>query len=203
MTFMRGKYKLDEIGDGKNELKFKQGKKTILTVYIHNDRFTFLIIFGKTEREIFESNRDELSAYIQEHYDNAQIYHDGKWVFIDVMTMEQLKDIKKLILIKKKPNRKPFPKAGAVYSQCGQRCDLCVHYTGMSDEQRSVAESCLAKMWGNTDWSMRCGGCYSSECHSKDDHCPVIGCAPEKGVAECRVAANTPVSRQLPQTFAP
>lgn len=41
MTFMRGKYKLDEIGDGKNELKFKQGAKSILTVYIHEDRFTF------------------------------------------------------------------------------------------------------------------------------------------------------------------
>lgn len=27
MVFMRGKYRLDEIGDGKNELKFKQGKK--------------------------------------------------------------------------------------------------------------------------------------------------------------------------------
>ena len=30
MVFMRGKYRLDEIGDGKDELKFKQGQKTIL-----------------------------------------------------------------------------------------------------------------------------------------------------------------------------
>lgn len=28
MKFMRGKYRLDEVGDGKDELKFKQGKKT-------------------------------------------------------------------------------------------------------------------------------------------------------------------------------
>lgn len=27
MVFMRGKYCLDEIGDGKDELKFKQGQK--------------------------------------------------------------------------------------------------------------------------------------------------------------------------------
>ena len=47
MVFMRGKYRLDEIGDGKDELKFKQGQKTILTIYIHEDRFTFLLIFGK------------------------------------------------------------------------------------------------------------------------------------------------------------
>ncbi|MEY8395471.1 hypothetical protein AALB64_11730 [Lachnospiraceae bacterium 45-P1] len=47
MVFMRGKYRLDEIGDGKDELKFKQGQKTILTIYIHEDRFTFLIFFWK------------------------------------------------------------------------------------------------------------------------------------------------------------
>ena len=48
MVFMRGKYCLDEIGDGKNELKFKQGQKTILTVYIHDDKFTFLVIFSNS-----------------------------------------------------------------------------------------------------------------------------------------------------------
>lgn len=64
MVFMRGKYRLDEIGDGKNELKFKQGQKTILTVYIHADKYTFLIIFGKKERECFELRRNEFSQYI-------------------------------------------------------------------------------------------------------------------------------------------
>ena len=47
MVFMRGKYRLDEIGDGKDELKFKQGAKTILTIYLHEDKYTFLVIFGK------------------------------------------------------------------------------------------------------------------------------------------------------------
>ena len=47
MVFMRGKYRLDEIGDGRDELKFKQGQKTVLTVYTHEDKFTFLIILGK------------------------------------------------------------------------------------------------------------------------------------------------------------
>lgn len=45
MVFMRGKYRLDEIGDGRDELKFKQGQKTILTVYTHEDKFTFFNYF--------------------------------------------------------------------------------------------------------------------------------------------------------------
>lgn len=115
MVFMRGKYRLDEIGDGNNELKFKQGKRTILTVYTHEDRFTFLIIFGRKERECFDGRRDEFSKYICDCYDNSKTYHDGKWMFIDITEPRQLEDIKKLIQIKKKPNRKPFPKENAIF----------------------------------------------------------------------------------------
>ncbi len=187
MKFMRGKYRLDEIGNAKGELKFKQGQKTILTIYSHEDKFTFLIIFGKKERECFELKRSDFSDYIGSYYDNSKTYHDGKWMFIDVTTMEQLEELEKLIQIKKKPNRKPFPKENAVYSQCGQRCDLCVHYTGITEEQRAMMETYLAKMWDTTDWSMRCKGCYG-----KDDPCNPKKCAPQKGVSECKECSEFP-----------
>lgn len=192
MVFMRGKYRLDEIGDRKDELKFKQGGKTVLTVYTREDKFTFLIIFGKKEREVFEARRDEFSKSILNHYDNAKTYHDGKWIFIDVTEPAQLEEVKQLIQIKKNPNRKPFPKETAVYSKCGQRCDLCVHYTGITEEQRAVMEPLLNKMWENNDWSMRCNGCYSDDCYCKDDPCHAKGCAPEKGIAECRECSEFP-----------
>ena len=192
MVFMRGKYRLDEIGNGKDELKFKQGQKTILTVYIHEDRFTFLVIFGKKEREIFDARREEFSQYILDYYDNSKTYHDGKWMFIDVRNTEQLEEVKQLVLIKKKPNRKPFSKENAVYSQCGQRCDLCVHYTETTDEQRAVMEPQLAKMWDITDWSMRCEGCYSKECYTKDGLCNAKSCAPQRGLAECKECSEFP-----------
>lgn len=193
MVFMRGKYRLDEIGDGKDELKFRQGQKTVLTVYIHEDRFTFLIIFGKKEREVFEAHQDDFSDFIRGYYDNSKTYHDGKWMYIDVTTMEQLEEVKRLILIKKKPNRKPFPKENALYSQCGQRCDLCVHYVGTTEEQRAVMIPNLNKMWGDeSDWSMRCGGCYSEDCYCKDDLCEAKKCAAEKGSAECKECGSFP-----------
>lgn len=108
MVYMRGKYCLDEIGDSKDELKFKQGKKTILTVYIHDDRYTFLIIFGRKERECFEKQKNVFSKYICDIYENSKTYHDGKWMFIDIFTLEQFEEVKELIQIKKKPNRKRF-----------------------------------------------------------------------------------------------
>ena len=33
MRFMRGKYVLDEVGNEKDELKFRKGGKTVLTIY--------------------------------------------------------------------------------------------------------------------------------------------------------------------------
>lgn len=194
MVFMRGKYRLDEIGDGKNELKFRHGQKTILTVYIHEDRFTFLVIFGKKEREVFEAQQDGFSDFVRVYYDGSKTYHDGKWMYIDVTTLEQLEEVKRLIMIKKKPNRKPFPKENALYSQCGQRCDLCVHYVGTTEEQRAVMIPNLNKMWDNDDWSMRCGGCYSEDCYCSNDPepCNAKSCAPKKGLSECKKCGEFP-----------
>lgn len=192
MKFMRGKYRLDEIGDGKDELKFKQGAKTILTIYIHDDRFTFLIIFGKKEREYFEMHASEFSQYIRNYYDNSKTYHDGKWMFIDVSTLEQLEEVKQMIMIKKKPNRKAFSKENAVYSKCGQRCDLCVHYINTDEAMRAMMEPHLIKMWEITDWSMRCEGCYSDNCYCKDDPCNAKDCAPKRGLAECKECKEFP-----------
>ena len=195
MVFMRANYCLDEIGDGKDELKFKQGKKTILTVYLKEDRFVFLLIFGKQEREIFEERRGEFSPFVCDCYDCAKTYHDGKWMFFDVTTLEQLEEIKQLLLIKKKPNRKQFSKDGAVYSKCGQRCDLCAHYVNTEEELRTVMVENLTKMWDSTEWSMRCEGCYSENCYCKDEPCHAKSCAPEKGLAECRDCAEFPCVR--------
>ena len=50
MVFMRGKYCLDEIGNEIDELKFKQGQKTILTIYTHKDRsvsYTHLDVYKR------------------------------------------------------------------------------------------------------------------------------------------------------------
>ena len=192
MKFMRGKYRLDEIGDGKDELKFRQVQKTILTIYVHEDRFTFLIIFGKKEREYFETVKSEYPQWFIDCYENTKTYHDGKWMYIDVTTMEQWEDVKKLILIKKRPNRKPFPKEHAIYSQCGQRCDLCVHYEHQDEALRARMIPPLIRMWGITDWSMRCGGCDSDRCYCKEEPCYAKKCAAKRGLTACKACADFP-----------
>lgn len=189
VKFLRGKYKLDEVGNGVDQIKFKQGQKTIVTIAVHADKLNFLVIFGKAEREKFDAVRDDFSPYILNYYDNSKIYHDGKWMFIDVDSLEILEEVKKLILIKKKPNRKPFPKENAIYSKCGHRCDLCIHYSDMNEEFRTMITQHLINVYGD-GWGDRCPGCGVQEVGKPHpcmggEWCEELKCAEEKGLTAC------------------
>lgn len=186
MRFMRGKYVLDEVGDGKDELKFRRSGITVLTIYIRENHYDFLVIFGKVEREKFEAERNGFPQKIQEIYDNSKTYHDGKWMFIPVADMETLEAVKGLILIKKKPNRKPFSKDQAVYSKCGHRCDLCVHYCGgtISDEFRVELRERLERVYGGNFDDDGCSGC-AHKTEVEGNLCEQLKCAAEKGLDKC------------------
>ncbi len=197
MRFMRGKYVLDEVLGKYYDidcLRFRQGKKTIVSIHLHKDYYDFQIIFGKAEREKFEAIKDEFPRNIVDLYHESNILNDGMWLLIRVDNMETLEAVKKMILIKKKPNRKPFPKKNALYGNCGHRCDLCIHYSAstFSNEFRKELEERLTRVYDGSDWSMRCSGCGTSECHTQ--LCDQMKCAKEKNYDTCVSCNQYPCS---------
>ena len=88
------------------EYKFRKSGKTLCAFYFKENMLGFMIVFGKEERTKVEEIRNELSSDILETYDNAQTFHDGKWVMFNITDYSMIKDFKKLLFIKKKPNRK-------------------------------------------------------------------------------------------------
>ena len=88
------------------EYKFKQGGKTLCAFYFKDNTLGLMIIFGKDERIKFEGIRSELSPEVLETYDNAETFHDGKWVMFDITNNSITEDLKKLLFIKRKPNKK-------------------------------------------------------------------------------------------------
>ena len=88
------------------EYKFRKGGKTLCAFYFKDNTLGFMIIFGKDERTKVEEIRNELSSDVLETYDNAQTYHDGKWVMFNITDYSILEDLKKLLFIKRKPNKK-------------------------------------------------------------------------------------------------
>lgn len=88
------------------EYKFRRGGKTLCGFYFKDDCLGLMIIFGKDERNKVELIRNDLSNKLLDIYDNAETFHDGKWVMFELNDLSLLDDIKKLLLIKRKPNKK-------------------------------------------------------------------------------------------------
>lgn len=189
MRFMRGKYVLDEVAGKYYDidcLKFRQGKRTILSINIHEDHYDFQIIYGKAEREKFEARLGEFPETIQDLYKKSDALHDGLWMLIRVDNLEMLEAVKQMIMIKKNPNRKPFPKEQAVYSRCGMRCDLCVHYTGgtISEDFRKELKERVGNMYGKEGYGddmMLCPGGFKKDCGD----CGKRKCSKDKGLEGC------------------
>lgn len=90
----------------RDELKFRHGGKTLVTLYVRESFFKVVIVLGKDERAKYEERQPEFSDSIRKIYDDTHTYHDGKWLGIDVYDLSLIDDIIRLLSIKRKPNRK-------------------------------------------------------------------------------------------------
>jgi hypothetical protein len=88
------------------EYKYRRGGKTLCALYARENCIGFMIIFGKDERQKLEENRQSYSEPVQQIYDEAKIYHDGKWVMFEPVDSTMFDDFIKLLQVKRKPNRK-------------------------------------------------------------------------------------------------
>jgi hypothetical protein len=178
---------MDELWNGTDQLKFRRGGKTLISIGFNDGKFNVLVIFGKSEREKFDLQRNEFSEYICNYYDNSKNYHDGKWMFIDISDETYLDDTYKLLQIKKKPNRKEdLSKAYVGY--CGNRCDHCLLYIKNNETEKGNLE------FHEKDWKIyhtedekradysgyTCAGCFSN-----NNQCPEKNCLAEKGLKSC------------------
>ncbi len=88
------------------EYKYRRGGKTLCALYARENAMGFMVIFGKQEREKFEGMREDFSEKIQKTYDEAETYHDGKWMMFEPVEPEMFEDFRKLLAIKRRGNRK-------------------------------------------------------------------------------------------------
>lgn len=88
------------------EYKYRRGGKTLCALYARENCIGFMIILGKDERLKFENERENYSEEVQRIYDEAQTYHDGKWIMFEPVDTSMFDDFIKLLKIIRKPNRK-------------------------------------------------------------------------------------------------
>ncbi len=105
------KYEMERLwGTGgkawKYEYKYRRGGKTLCALYARENCIGFMIILGRDERLKFEADRGNYTKEVQEIYDGAQTYHDGKWIMFEPVDTSLFHDFIRLLGIKRKPNRK-------------------------------------------------------------------------------------------------
>ena len=103
-----------------NNLRFRRGGKTLVTLCIREGYFIACIVLGKEEREKFDEQREAFGPVARKVYDETHTYHDGKWIGFDVRDESLIDDMIRLLHIKRKPNRKSLPER---VEACG-RLDL-------------------------------------------------------------------------------
>ena len=120
-------YVMDEVWDEGNpthkyynNLRFRRGGKTLVTLCLREGYFIACIVLGKEEREKFDGQREAFGEAVCTEYDEAHTYHDGKWLAFEVRDETLIDDITHLLPIKRKPNRKVLPES---LEKCG-RLDL-------------------------------------------------------------------------------
>mgnify|MGYP005794118385 CR=1 FL=1 len=104
-------YEMDRLWDkgGKAwtyEYKYRRGGKTLCALYARENCVGLLVVLGKDERAKFEADRASYAQEIQMAYDEAQTYHDGKWIMFEPADASLFNDFLRLLRIKRKPNRK-------------------------------------------------------------------------------------------------
>ena len=65
------------------------------------------LLLGGAEREKTEAILSELSPAIRRLYARATTYHDGKWLAIPVDNEEILREVERLLLIKRRSKSSP------------------------------------------------------------------------------------------------
>ena len=184
LGYIRTQYTMDEIWDGKDELKMRRSGKTFVTIYIREGYFTLLLIYGKKERQTFEGIINEFTVEIQNFYQGCKTYHDGKWMFINVYREDQVDELIRMMYIKKKPNRKKEKLDGAVLGRCGHRCDHCLLYEpGTTLEKREQFTESNYRCYNSPGEDK--ADCSKNICPGCKETCEVTKCNQERGYESC------------------
>jgi hypothetical protein len=86
-------------------VRYRRSGKTLCNLIPEKGAFTVLVVLGKKEAEKALSIMDQLNANVRQLLDNAEQLHDGRWLWIRVRKQGDVKSIKELLEIKRKPKK--------------------------------------------------------------------------------------------------
>jgi len=86
-------------------IRYRKSGKTLCSLFPEKDAFTILVVLGKNEVGKVDSAIDQLNPNVRSIFENADQYHDGRWLWIRVFSNEDVESIKFLLTKKRKPKK--------------------------------------------------------------------------------------------------
>jgi len=84
-------------------IRYRKGGKTLCSLFPEQGAFSVLIVLGKKEVEKALAMVDEFGANARAVLEGTEQLHDGRWLWIGVLDVDDAEDVKRLLRAKRKP----------------------------------------------------------------------------------------------------
>jgi hypothetical protein len=85
---------------------YRKGGRTLCYLYPEEGAFTVLIVLGKLETEQALAKLHGFSSGVRGVIENTASLHDGRWLWLRPLSLDDVSSIESLLTIKRKPEKK-------------------------------------------------------------------------------------------------
>jgi len=87
-------------------IRYRKSGKTLISLFPEHGAFTALVVLGKNELDKVLEIIEELSDSTRDLINKTERLHDGCWLWIRIHKVAEIKDIIRLLIVKRKPGKK-------------------------------------------------------------------------------------------------
>jgi len=87
-------------------VRYRRSGKTLCSLFPEKGGFSVLVVLGRKDSEKALSMRDELSTRMNAILRSTEQLHDGRWLWIRLLTASDTDDIKMLLQVKRKSKKR-------------------------------------------------------------------------------------------------
>ena len=84
-------------------IRYRKSGKTLIYFFPEDNAFSVLLVLGGKESEQVDLIKDKLEPSVKSVFENTEQLHDGRWLWIRVLTKSDVESIKLLLQAKRKP----------------------------------------------------------------------------------------------------
>ena len=86
-------------------IRYRKSGKTLGYFFPEDNAFSVLLVLGSKESEKVDLIKNKLEAKVKSVFENTEQLHDGRWLWIRVLTKSDVESVKLLLQAKRKPEK--------------------------------------------------------------------------------------------------